>query len=224
VTSGQKIATVAWKRVLAALAIPLILGSTVLGTYLLAQSREDLPSDPPGECGRNVGAGARASADIEVVNVDRTNVVVASRLRVILPLDHAFSWRLLAAPSTPDHKWAMRCVLGRILNDPRNNEYRTGPPTVEVRDDRVVVEDYAYREVIGEPDMWVGVASIHAEDDGQWTLWFQPPPALENSIWTRVSIKTPEGWGNAPRRGRPPRGTARRPDGHRTRMVSRPWA
>ncbi|GAB1515727.1 DUF6185 family protein [Actinophytocola sp. KF-1] len=197
-TSGQKIATVAWKRVLALLAIPLVLGGAVLGTYLLAESRDGLPGDPPGECGRGVASGVRASADLEVYNTDRMNVVVSSRLRVILPLDHGFSAPLLAAPSSPERKWAMRCVLGRLLHDSREEEYRTALPTVEVRDGHVVVEDYAYREVVGEPDMWVGVASIHAGEDGQWTLWFQPPAALENAIWTRVSVKTPEGWGNNP--------------------------
>ena len=197
-TSGQKIVASTWKRVLAMLAVPLLLGCVVLGTYLLAQSREDLPSDPPWVCGQAVASGVRASADLEVFNEDRTYVLVASRLRVILPLDHKFSPHLLAAPSTPEYRWAMRCVLGRVPGDPRNEEYRVTPPTVEVRGNDVVVNDYAYREVVGKPDMWTGVASIKAEDDGQWTLWFRPPTALDNAIWTRVSIKTPKSWGNTP--------------------------
>lgn len=196
-TSGQKIGTVTWKRVLTVLAIPLILGGAVLGTYLLAESREGLPGDPDYDCTADMATGARASARIKVLDSGRTFPQITSSLTVSLPLDSTLGEYLTSTPSDPNYRWAMRCALGRVPGDSRRDEYRTALPSVEVRDGRVMVRDFAYRDVVGEPDMWVGVASVESRD-GQWIVWFRPPEVLRDGVWTRVTIDTPRGWASSP--------------------------
>ncbi|MEV6242500.1 DUF6185 family protein [Lentzea sp. NPDC051838] len=188
---------VPWGRVFAALAVPVLLAGVVYAVFLVAQSRQGLPTWSDFACESLAVPGTEASAHLSAVDNTSRHVQVSSLLRVTMPQESFLAQKILASPADPNHRAVMRCLLGRDRSNSRS-ELRTALPRIQVTGGKVVVEDYVYGRVYGTPNTSVGMVGVTADEHGMWRLRFRPPPVLAQAKWTQISIEAPAGWSALP--------------------------
>ncbi|MFJ8717799.1 DUF6185 family protein [Streptomyces violaceus] len=162
--------------------------AAVVGVLLISGSARagEGTGDP---CASDGLAKARVSTGVKLRHDDRTYTKIETDLTVDLPADWKHAEALLLSRESRAYINAMACLTRDPGGQqPRWGEWRPHPPVVTTKGGRV--------KVVYEAVSWVnqyrsyihaGVWQVRAGAK-VWTVTLQPPPALEGSVWNRITV------------------------------------
>ncbi|MEV0680775.1 DUF6185 family protein [Actinosynnema sp. NPDC050436] len=178
--------------------VGLLLAGTAAAVLVVANGSEGREVHGDFACAPGSLPGARVVAEATVDAARRDFPRVAGRVEISLPATDPLVPALLAPVGDSAYRGALRCLLGRGREEDRPAEIRAAPASVTVEGDRVKVVDDVHADVVGTPDLAVGVFRVSAPAPDRWQVTLQPPPALSAATWTRVSVRTPADWSSTP--------------------------
>ncbi|WP_436954291.1 DUF6185 family protein [Streptomyces sp. SudanB182_2057] len=185
------------------LAGPLLLLFLVLAVLAMpaGTGMSSAEADEADTCGLEQVRGVKVTASVDFDHRGLDYSKVTSVMDIEIPASWKHAADLLLDPRAAEYRQALRCLLGKGLEDnPLDfDERRSKPLTVDSDGKKVAVHYEAVVTVLWLGAFQVGPWSLEAGPD-VWTVRLKPPKRLSQVPWANVEVQTggPRAWSVSP--------------------------